>query len=399
VQRYYPAQVDALDVYTEETWVAARLFVEAVRRLGTTPPTTRSLVDSLNHITNWDNGLTMPLTFRPGVHDPNHCLQWIRNQQGVWHTYSGWNCFCVSPPVIASLSGFSLLPSYTVIGLTLGGVYALAATGLVLIYRVSGVLNFAHGAVAMFSTFVAYQISVVAGIPSLIGLLAAVATGAALGFVIEFLTIRPLTGRPPLTKVAVTIAWLLVLQTAAGLIWGSTGYHRPVQLVSSNGFTVPLTNVVVGYDQLTIFLVAVGLSLGTSALLRWTSLGAQMRAVADDPQAARLWGIDVDRVSAASWMIGSGMAAVAGVLITPLLNFDTYSLTVLVIDAFTAALIGRLTNLPMTVVGAILLGLVQYYPKAFFNQAGLSELSTFVLALITLAVVFRPGLATARGRM
>jgi branched-chain amino acid transport system permease protein len=97
-------------------------------------------------------------------------------------------------------------------------------------------------------------------------------------------------------------------------------------------------------------------------------------------------------------MIGSGMAAVAGVLITPLLNFDTYSLTVLVIDAFTAALIGRLTNLPMTVVGAILLGLVQYYPKAFFNQAGLSELSTFVLALITLAVVFRPGLATARGR-
>jgi branched-chain amino acid transport system substrate-binding protein len=93
VQRYYPAQVDALDVYTEETWVAARLFVEAVRRLGTTPPTTRSLVDSLNHITNWDTGLTMPLTFRPGVHDPNHCLQWIRNQQGVWHTYSGWNCF------------------------------------------------------------------------------------------------------------------------------------------------------------------------------------------------------------------------------------------------------------------------------------------------------------------
>ena len=300
--------------------------------------------------------------------------------------------------MIASLSGFSLLPSYTVIGLTLGGVYALAATGLVLIYRVSGVLNFAHGAVAMFSTFVAYQISVVAGIPAMIGLLAAVATGAALGFVIEFLTIRPLTGRPPLTKVAVTIAWLLVLQTAAGLIWGSTGYHRPVQLVSSNGFTVPLTNVVVGYDQLTIFLVAVGLSLGTSALLRWTSLGVQMRAVADDPQAARLWGIDVDRVSAASWMIGSGMAAVAGVLITPLLNFDTYSLTVLVIDAFTAALIGRLTNLPMTVVGAILLGLVQYYPKAFFSQPGLSELSTFALALITLAVVFRPGLASARGR-
>ena len=296
-----------------------------------------------------------------------------------------------------ALSGFSLLPSYTVIGLTLGGVYALAATGLVLIYRVSGVLNFAHGAVAMFSTFVAYQISVVAGVPPVLGLLAAVATGAALGLVIEVLTIRPLAGRPPLTRVAVTIAWLLVLQTAAGLIWGSTAYHRPVQLVSSRGFTVPLTNVVVGFDQLTIFLVAVGLSLGTSVLLRRTSLGTQMRAVADDPQTARLWGIDVDRVSAASWMLGSAMAAVAGVLITPLINFDTYSLTVLVIDAFTAALIGRLGNLPLTVVGAVLLGLVQNYPRAFFSQGGLSELATFVLVLLTLAVLFRPGLAATRG--
>ncbi len=93
VQRSFPAQVDALDVYTEGSWVAAKLFVELVRRLGTTPPTPRSLVDSLNHITRWDTGLSVPLSFSPGAHDPNRCLQWIRNQQGVWHTYSGWNCF------------------------------------------------------------------------------------------------------------------------------------------------------------------------------------------------------------------------------------------------------------------------------------------------------------------
>jgi branched-chain amino acid transport system substrate-binding protein len=93
LQRYYPTQVDALDVYTEETWVAAKLFVEAVRRLGSAPPTPRALVDALNHITRWDDGLTEPLSFSPGPHDPNHCLQWIRNQQGTWHTYSGWNCF------------------------------------------------------------------------------------------------------------------------------------------------------------------------------------------------------------------------------------------------------------------------------------------------------------------
>jgi len=93
VQKYFPAQVDALDVFSEGDWVAAKLFVEALRRLGSTPPTPRSLVDSLDHITNWDDGLTTPLSFGPGNHEANHCLQWIRNQQGVWHTYSGWNCF------------------------------------------------------------------------------------------------------------------------------------------------------------------------------------------------------------------------------------------------------------------------------------------------------------------
>ena len=94
VQHYYPAQVDSLDVYTEETWVAAKLFVDSLRKLGSTPPTPRALVDALDHMSNWeDGGLTRPLTFSAGVHDPNRCLEWIRNQQGTWHTYSGWNCF------------------------------------------------------------------------------------------------------------------------------------------------------------------------------------------------------------------------------------------------------------------------------------------------------------------
>jgi len=285
----------------------------------------------------------------------------------------------------------SLLPSFTVVGIVLGGIFALAAIGLVLIYRVSGVLNFAHGAVAMFATFVAYQISVENGAPGWIGLLAAVATGAALGYVIERFTIRPLTGRPALVKVVVTIGWLLVLQTAAGLIWGSTAYHQPVKLVSKSGFKLPLGNVVVGFDQLTTLIVALGLALGIAALLRYTTLGNAMRAVADDPAAARLWGVNVNRVTAASWMVGSAMAAIAGVLITPNINFDTYSLTVIVIDAFAAALIGRLTSLPLTVVGGFFLGLAQTYPRSFSSLSGTPSLVTFILVLAALGILFRPG--------
>src|SRR5438105_7151017 len=293
-------------------------------------------------------------------------------------------------------SGWALIPSFTVIGLVLGGTYALAAMGLVLIYRVSGVLNFAHGAVAMFSTFIAYQIAVKWGLPPILGLFAAIAAGMVLGFIIERLTIRPLQGRPPLTKVVVTIGWLLVLQTAAGLIWGKTAYHAAVHLVSKSGFRLPGTSVIVGYDQLTTLIVALVLAFATAALLRYTILGTSMRAVADDPDTGRLWGISVNRVTAASWMAGSAMAAVAGVLITPLINFDTYSLTLIVIDAFAAALIGRLTSLPWTFVGAMFLGIAETYPRAFFNGAGVSSLVAFLLMLVTLAVLFRPGLSGTR---
>jgi branched-chain amino acid transport system permease protein len=288
-------------------------------------------------------------------------------------------------------ANWGLLPGYTVIGITLGGIYALAAIGLVLIYRVSGVLNFAQGAVSMFSAFVAYQVSTVMGMPALVGLLVAIVAGGALGYVIERFTIRPLAGRSPLSKVVVTIGWLLVLQTAAGLIWGQTAYHRPVQLVSIHGFTFPGTSVVVGWDEFTTIVVAVVLAFGTAAVLRWTTFGTSMRAVADDPDAARLWGINVNRVMSVSWIAGSAMGAIAGVLITPRINFDPISLTIVVIDAFTAALIGRLTSLPWTVAGAMFLGLAETYPRIFSSTAGAGSAVTFALVLLTLAILFRPG--------
>jgi branched-chain amino acid transport system permease protein len=292
--------------------------------------------------------------------------------------------------VLAS-ADWSLLPGYTVIGITLGGVYALAAIGLVLIYRVSGVLNFAQGAVSMFSAFVAYQVSTVMGYPAAVGLLAAIAAGGAIGYVIERFTIRPLAGRSALSKVVVTIGWLLVLQTAAGLIWGQTAYHRPVQLAPIQGFAFPGTSVVVGWDEFTTIVVALGLAFGTAAVLRWTTFGTSMRAVADDPDAARLWGIDVNRVMAVSWVAGSAMGAIAGVLITPRINFDPISLTIVVIAGFTAALIGRLTSLPWTVAGAMFLGLAETYPRIFSSNAGAGDAVTFALVLMTLAILFRPG--------
>ncbi|HEX3605835.1 MAG TPA: ABC transporter substrate-binding protein [Candidatus Dormibacteraeota bacterium] len=93
MQRYFPAEMHDLDTYSEGAWISAKVFVAALRRIGTAPVTPRALVEAANGLTNFETGLTTPLTFGPGAHDANHCLQWIRNQQGTWHTYSGWNCF------------------------------------------------------------------------------------------------------------------------------------------------------------------------------------------------------------------------------------------------------------------------------------------------------------------
>jgi hypothetical protein len=93
VRKYFPGQMDALDVYSEGSWVAAKIFVEAVRRISG-PVTRQSLVNALNGIKNFQTGLTVPISYGPGgAHDPNGCLQWIRQASNTWQTYSGWNCF------------------------------------------------------------------------------------------------------------------------------------------------------------------------------------------------------------------------------------------------------------------------------------------------------------------
>jgi branched-subunit amino acid ABC-type transport system permease component len=304
---------------------------------------------------------------------------------------------------VASLGDFK---NYVPTGLADGGVYALAALGLVLIYRVSGVLNFAHGAVATVSAFVAYTFAVQltfpawvpAWAPAWVGLIAAIVTGCVLGFLIEVLTIRPLTGRPAIVKVAVTIGWLLVLQQLAGLIWGFTAYHAPINLVSEEGtFRVPFTAVRFGYNNLLVIVVALALSAATALLLKRTTLGASMRAVSDDPHGARLWGINVDRVTALSWVIGSAMAAIAGVLITPFITFTPFTMTLIVVNSFAAALIGRLQSLTFTVVGAMLLGLAQQLPATFGAGGSANQQAvTFAVVLLALAVLFRPSVRTLR---
>ena len=286
----------------------------------------------------------------------------------------------------------SELAAYTIIGLSLGGIFSLAALGIVLIYRTTGVLNFAHGAMGMFSTFVAWQVFygwvhpgwpawLTTGLAVIAGLLFA----AVMGLLLELVVFRWVRTREPVVKAVITIGVLLALQSAASLIWKNNQYHLPIYLAPQTA-TIQIADVPIGANSIVIVVAALGLAFGLGAFLRYTSFGRAMRAVSDSPAAASLWGVPVNRVSAVSWMLGSLVAALAGILITPFINFDTTSLTLLIIDALAAALIGGLVSLPLTVLGGFLLGLLETYPTIWIQSLGFPRLVSLLVILVVLVV-------------
>ncbi|TME65787.1 MAG: branched-chain amino acid ABC transporter permease [Chloroflexi bacterium] len=282
--------------------------------------------------------------------------------------------------------------AYTIIGLSLGGIFSLAALGIVLIYRTTGVLNFAHGAMGMFSTFIAWQVFYGWSHPfwpgwlsTLLAVLAGLVFAAGMGLFLEFAVFRWVRTREPVVKAVITIGVLLALQSAASLIWKNNQYHLPIYIAPQT-WTFSVADVPIGANYIVIIVAALALAFGLGAFLRYTGFGRSMRAVSDSPTAASLWGVPVGRVGAVSWMLGSLIAALAGILITPFINFDTTSLTLLIIDALAAALIGGLVSLPLTVLGGFLLGLLETYPTMWIQSLGFPRLIALLVILAVLVV-------------
>ena len=295
----------------------------------------------------------------------------------------------------------NVFAAYTIIGLGLGGIFSLAALGIVLIYRTTGVLNFAHGAMGMFSTFVAWQIFYGWSHPgwpgwlsTVVAVIAGLVFAAIMGLVLELAVFRWVRTREPVVKAVITIGVLLALQSAASLIWKNNQYHLPIYILPQQ-WVFNVAGVPIGANTMVIIAASIGLAFGLGAFLRYTSFGRAMRAVSDSPTSASLWGVPVNKVSAVSWMLGSLVAALAGILITPFINFDTTSLTLLIIDALAAALIGGLVSLPLTVLGGFVLGLLETYPTIWIQSLGFPRLVALLVILFVLIVRNPRGFAVA----
>ena len=252
---------------------------------------------------------------------------------------------------------FSLL----VLGMASAAIYAIAASGLVVTYTTSGIFNFAHGAVAMFSAFVYWQLSSPQAwdLPVPVALILTLFVFApGLGFLIDKVLMRRLHDATPITRIVVPIGLLVVLIQLATVIWPPGEITATVPLFFP-GRSISIGGVVVEYHELVVFAAAIAVAIGLRILLYSTRIGVAMRAVVDSRDLAALNGVSPDLVSGLAWALGCMLAALAGVLVAPILTLDQSQLTLLVINAYAVAMVGRLRSLPMTVVGAIILGVAR----------------------------------------
>jgi len=287
---------------------------------------------------------------------------------------------------------------YTILGLVTGGVYGIAASGLVVTYTTSGIFNFAHGAVAMLAAFAYWQVRFDWGWPAPLALVAVLGVAAPLlGALIYGVVMRGLRGTSEVTRIVVPVSVMLGFLALATWIWDPTPREpRLFLLFFGADNTVSIAGVNLTWHELLAMVLAAVIALALRFLFFRTRNGVAMRAVVDDPDLLELNAGRPERLAMLSWALGAFLAALAGILITPIQGsaMSATALTLLVIDAFAAAMFGRLRSLPRTFLGALVLGLagsyvIGYFPADRWTWTGNFRVSLPMIALFVV-LLFLP---------
>jgi branched-subunit amino acid ABC-type transport system permease component len=261
-----------------------------------------------------------------------------------------------------------LLLATLVLGVVQGAVNALLGAGIVAVYRGTGVINFAHGAMAMVSTYV-FATLMDHGAPSLLGvplaLVLAVVAGIILGVLVDVLVMRPLARQSQLVRIIATLGVLYVLQSLAIIAFGGATRQVP-QLFPFGGHS--LGPVDISNNEIGILAVSALLAVLLTLFYHRTRFGTAIRAVSNNRDAATLSGIRVKWATAASWALGGATGAVAGVLVAPALGLNSFILTLLVIQGFAAALTGRLESVALALAGGVGLGVVTALASTYLER-------------------------------
>jgi branched-chain amino acid transport system permease protein len=287
-------------------------------------------------------------------------------------------------------------------GLVLGSVYALVALGYTMVYGILGLINFAHGDVVMVGALTA--LSVMTGIAAtglglpgplvvLLALVVAMAVCMLLGFSIERIAYRPLRKAPRLAPLITAIGVSILLQNIAMLVWGRRYHTFPPVITPTphNFFGATITDL-----QIFIILVSALIMAGLLGLVHFTRLGRAMRATAENQVVAGLMGVNINRIIAATFVIGSALAAVAGVLVSANYSIAHYYMGFMLgLKAFTAAVLGGIGNLGGAMLGGLLLGLIESIGAGYIGDLtggflGSHYQDVFAFVVLIGVLVFRP---------
>lgn len=290
--------------------------------------------------------------------------------------------------------------TFTIVGLTVASIYAIFASGLVLTYTTTGIFNFAHGAAGMLFAFTYWQLRFDWGWPAPLALAVILLVLAPLfGVLLEVVIMRGLQNTTDAVKLVVSISLLLFLIGFAQLLW-PPGISRPMQTFFSQSKPIDLGPTTITVHQAITIGIAIFVAIGLRLLLTRTRIGIAMRAAVDDRPLSTLNGARPHRVSMLAWAIGTSLAALGGILIAPGIALDAPSLSLLIVSAYAAAIFGRLRSLPLTFLGAVVVGLTEGYLSGYLPQnqylPGLRIAAPAIILFIVLLALPNPRL---RGKM
>src|ERR1700722_15668477 len=254
---------------------------------------------------------------------------------------------------------------YAVLGLGIGALYALIAAGLVTVY-------------------LDYEPTTAAGLNFWPATILTVAATALLGALVQLVVLRPMRNSSPLTRVVATLGVLITLQSAAALHYGyqsiSVASYLPTRSVDI------LPGVPIGLNDVIIFVIGLVVTVALWAVYRFSPFGRLTSAVAENQRATASLGRSPDTIAVTNWMIGAGLAGLAGVLIAPITFLDPNGLALLVVPAMAAALVGGFASFPLAFAGALLIGIGESLTTRFVSNPGWSDSAAFLLIIIVVLI-------------
>jgi branched-chain amino acid transport system permease protein len=273
------------------------------------------------------------------------------------------------------------LKPFLVLGFALGGVFAMSGVGLIVLYRATGVLNLAYGAIGATGALISWQLLDSTGINEWLALGACIGFGGLLTLAYGVVLGPQLAARDSLTKATATLGLLVILLGLMQWIWGRDP-HAITLPTSRTSYT--FADVRISWTQIIGVVFPIAVTAGTAYFLRASKIGTAMRALANDREITATLGVPVRQVEAAAWL-GSGiLCGIAGLLLANLVSLDIIGLSFIVIPALAAALIGRLRSLWMTLAGGFIIGITQSSATAFPDLAQYRQATPFVIAILTL---------------